>query len=538
MSMASVSQRPRARSGTPGIWLCASAVTLCLMLLAGLLLLVVTKGLHHFWPKPMVSFATASGEQVVGTITREEHDAAGSLRYLVKIGNRDVNGLGFRWYDSADIVTGFDPGPELTVMERLEWGNAHGVPVSLRYADGSTVEGDALWPAIEKALAQADELKGQVRELSKGEVTAVNRELESLRLEGRRRELADNPGPHADLEKRRDEVMSRNQGLSSKLGELHKELQSASVSLRLSDGSERSVTVGNIVRMYRPNDMNPFQKTWFFLDSFKSFILEEPREANTEGGVYPAIYGTVLLVFIMSLLVMPLGVITAVYLHEYARSGPLIRLVRISVNNLAGVPSIVYGVFGLGFFVYFIGSRLDAAFYQESLPTPVFGTPGLLWSSLTLALLTVPVVVVATEEGLSRVPRAMREGSLALGATRAETLWRTILPACLPAILTGQILAVARAAGEVAPLMLVGVVKHAPDLPVDGHFPFIHLERKFMHLGFHIYDVGFQSPNVEAARPLVYATAMLLITIVLVLNMSAVYLRSYLRKRYNINEAV
>jgi phosphate transport system permease protein len=208
------------------------------------------------------------------------------------------------------------------------------------------------------------------------------------------------------------------------------------------------------------------------------------------------------------------------------------RTIRIAVNNLAGVPAIVYGVFGLGFFVYFLGGRIDALFYPEAAPSPVFGTPGLLWSSLTLALLTLPVVIVATEEGLARIPRSILEGSYALGATKAETLWRTALPMASPAMMTGLILAVARAAGEVAPLMLVGVVKLAPSLPIDSNPPFLHLDQKFMHLGFHIYDVGFQSPNVEAARPLVYATAFLLVVIILVLNLAAVHIRNRLREKY------
>ena len=210
----------------------------------------------------------------------------------------------------------------------------------------------------------------------------------------------------------------------------------------------------------------------------------------------------------------------------------MVRLIRIAVNNLAGVPSIVYGVFGLGFFVYFIGGSLDRLFFDAALPAPTFGTPGLIWASLTLALLTVPVVIVSTEEGLARIPRSIREGSLALGATRAETLFRVVLPLASPSILTGAILAVARAAGEVAPLMLVGVVKSAPSLAIDGNFPFLHLERKFMHLGFHIYDVGFQSPNVEAAQPLVYATALLLVAIIVLLNLAAIVLRSRLESRY------
>jgi phosphate transport system permease protein len=218
-------------------------------------------------------------------------------------------------------------------------------------------------------------------------------------------------------------------------------------------------------------------------------------------------------------------------MREYAKPGLVSRIIRISVNNLAGVPSIVYGVFGLGFFVYVLGGSIDELFFPAALPAPTFGSPGILWASLTLALLTLPVVIVATEEGLSRVPRTIREGSLALGATKAETLWRMVLPIASPAMMTGLILAVARAAGEVAPLMLVGVVKLAPSLPLDGNLPFLHLERKFMHLGFHIYDVGFQSPNVEAARPLVYATALLLVIIIVVLNLFAIRLRNRMRER-------
>ena len=267
-------------------------------------------------------------------------------------------------------------------------------------------------------------------------------------------------------------------------------------------------------------------------------MLDEPREANTEGGVFPAIFGTIMMVFIMSFIVTPFGVIAAVYLREYAKQGWLTRTIRIAVNNLAGVPSIVYGVFGLGFFVYFVGANIDKWFFPEALPAPTFGTPGLLWASLTLAILTVPVVIVSTEEGLARIPRAIREGSLALGATKAETLWRVVIPMASPAIMTGLILAIARAAGEVAPLMIVGVVKLAPSLVVDANFPFLHLERKFMHLGFHIYDVGFQSPNVEAARPLVYATAFLLVTVIIILNLTAIWIRNRLREKYKALETL
>jgi phosphate transport system permease protein len=306
--------------------------------------------------------------------------------------------------------------------------------------------------------------------------------------------------------------------------------------VRSMSGEVININFEQILKITYNNKLSVFGRASVFIQQIGSFLVDDPREANTEGGVFPAIFGTVLMVLLMTVIVSPLGVVAAIYLHEYAGKNALTKLLRIAVINLAGVPSIVYGVFGLGFFVYMVGGSLDQLFYAETLPSPTFGTPGVMWSALTLAILTLPVVIVSTEEGLSRIPSAMRHGSLALGATKAETLWRIILPIASPAIMTGIILAIARAAGEVAPLMLVGVVKMAPNLPLDGNFPFLHLDRKFMHLGFHIYDVGFQSPNVEAARPLVFATAFLLVTIIVSLNMTAVTIRNRLREKYRMLE--
>jgi phosphate transport system permease protein len=240
----------------------------------------------------------------------------------------------------------------------------------------------------------------------------------------------------------------------------------------------------------------------------------------------------VVMTLIMSLAVMPFGIMAALYLREYARAGTIISIVRISINNLAGVPSIVFGVFGLGFFCYFIGASIDQLFFAEHLPNPTYGKGGVLWAALTLALLTLPVVIVATEEALSAVPNSMREGSYACGASKWQTIKRIILPRAMPGIMTGMILAMARGAGEVAPLMLVGAVKLAPELPIDGIFPYIHAERSFMHLGFHIYDLGFQSQNSEAAKPMVFSTTLLLIGIVFLLNVVAVRLRTRLRKKF------
>jgi phosphate transport system permease protein len=302
--------------------------------------------------------------------------------------------------------------------------------------------------------------------------------------------------------------------------------------VRSVEGREIELGFDRIVRLTRPNNMSVFAKCLEYVKRFWAFVSEEPREANTEGGIFPAIFGTVTMVIMMSIMVTPFGVLAAIYLREYAKQGLILRLIRISVYNLAGVPSIVYGVFGLGFFVYFLGGNIDQLFYREAMPAPTFGTPGLFWASLTLALLTLPVVIVATEEGLSRIPSSIRQGSLALGATQAETLWKVVVPLATPAMMTGLILAIARAAGEVAPLMLVGVVKMAPSLPIDGNYPYLHLDQKIMHLGFHIYDVGFQSPSVEAARPLVYATSLILVLLILMLNITAIRIRNKLRERY------
>ncbi|MDM7914097.1 MAG: phosphate ABC transporter permease PstA, partial [Candidatus Eisenbacteria bacterium] len=297
-------------------------------------------------------------------------------------------------------------------------------------------------------------------------------------------------------------------------------------------GEREEIPFSRIVRAWAPNDTGGRGAVALPASPLSEFVSAEPRESNTEGGIFPAIFGTVWMTLLMTIAVVPLGVLAALYLREYARQGAIVSMVRVAVNNLAGVPSIVFGLFGLGFFAYGLGGTIDRAFFSERLPNPTFGGGGVLWASLTLALLTVPVVIVATEEALAAVPRGIRDGSIACGASKFQTITRIVLPAAAPGILTGAILAMARGAGEVAPLMITGVVKLAPKLPVDGDFPFVHLERKFMHLGFHIYDVGFQSPNVEAAKPMVYMTTLLLIMIVVLLNLAAIVVRNRLRDKY------
>lgn len=550
-----VSFRQWVRNGDPFIWANSSAVTISVLAVVGLLILLAVRGFGHFWPGDVMEAeyslpgqptVTVIGEIVeTETVPVEQLASAGLVvatdaklinRSLIKEGNRDVTGIDFRW-----VVRNYLSEPrypkELMAVERREWGNFYGYPLEVKEV-GKKVNTPHLWQELQSRIDRVLEIHSQIKVIEKSEIGAINYSLERLRLRERGLELK----PSLSESKRQqalaaiaeekaglDEEYSQ---LQTQLVALYEKINRDSVVARTMGGAEVEIPLAKIVHAYQPNAMGIFQKIATYFSKFWEFLTDDPREANTEGGIFPAIFGTVMMVMLMSIIVTPFGVIAAVYLREYAKQGFLTRVVRIAVNNLAGVPSIVYGVFGLGFFIYFLGAEIDKVLFEAALPAPTFGTPGLLWASLTLALLTLPVVIVATEEGLARIPRALREGSLALGATKAETLWRIVLPMASPAMMTGLILAVARAAGEVAPLMLVGVVKLAPSLPLDGNYPYIHLDQKFMHLGFHIYDVGFQSPNVEAARPLVYATALLLVVIIALLNFSAVALRNHLRERY------
>jgi phosphate transport system permease protein len=545
------------KSGEAWVWLNAGTVAISLIMVVGILGLIAVRGLSHFWPADVMqaSYTDFDGSQtvIVGELYDEKIDTAARLReagvdipqgketvvrYSIKTGNRDVTGADFRWV-FADRLANIDQPEDLVALERYEWGSFYGRLKDVKENGNVAASGEPAWEALNRRIARSNGLLEEIAEIEKVDVGRINYGLEDLRLEQRRLELEKRltDAERQRLEAARAGLDKEYEALRQRLEKLSADTARDSATFVLADGSEKEIPVNKIVQATKPNEMGVFAKLGAYFGNLWHFLAGDPREANTEGGVFPAIFGTVLMVLLMTVLVTPLGVIAAIYLREYASQGFVTQVVRIAVNNLAGVPSIVYGVFGLGFFVYFLGGNIDRILYPESAPAPVFGTPGLLWASITLALLTLPVVIVATEEGLARIPRALKEGSLALGATKAETLWRVVLPMATPSIMTGVILAIARAAGEVAPLMLVGVVKLAPTLPVDLNAPFLHLERKFMHLGFHIYDVGFQSPNVEAARPLVYATAFLLVLVVAALNLSAVGLRNRLREKYKALES-
>lgn len=539
------------KSGTPWIWMTAGTVSMSLVAVLGLLLLIGWRGLVYFWPHPIyewkVQDQSGAQQSIIGELYDEEmvpverlraaglplagEERESLTRYLVKTGNREFVDLDFRWILETDILSRTQPA-DLAMLERTTNGNFYGTVVSLK-VDGREVDGSDR-EALEQAIARAVGLNAKADSLQKGKIGAINYQLEKIRLKERKAELEGNLTPElkTGFEAERTQLQADYLVLEKELFALRADAGRDSVSVRDMRGEVVTTPLSKVLDITWPNEMGLFTKVGYWFHQIGKFVSGDPREANTEGGVFPAIFGTVFMVILMAIIVTPLGVVAAVYLHEYAGKNVMTKFIRIAVINLAGVPSIVYGVFGLGFFVYTLGGSIDRLFYPEALPSPTFGSPGVIWSALTLAILTLPVVIVSTEEGLARIPSAIRHGSLALGATQAETLWRIVLPMASPAIMTGLILAIARAAGEVAPLMLVGVVKLAPTLPVDGNFPYLHVERKFMHLGFHIYDVGFQSPNVEAARPLVYATSFLLVTVIVGLNLTAIGIRNHLREKF------
>ena len=523
------------RIGEPYVWGTAAALAVTLLVAFTLLVVVMVNGLGVFWPSNLHDVTLQDDRHLLGELVKREpvHEGEGE-RLQFKIGNRDLYGLDFRWVDESEIVSRTLPEHAVS-LEREEYGNFYGFLEGVEASGMIDTQGYASpYDALEALLEVVGEMKVTVHEKAET-VAEISYDAEQVRLDqllishkGKGKQGPEYLALQAEL----DDLNDRFQFQLNEQNALEARMKQAVAHFRDADGRSKSIVVAEIVRMYRPNQMSLVSKSLFYGGKLVELIVGEPRESNTEGGLFPAIFGTVMLIFIMSLFSFPLGVIAAIDLREYAREGLMVRIVRIAVNNLAGIPSIVYGIFGLGFFVYGIGSSIDSLFFAERLPTPTFGTGGILWASLTLSLLTVPVVIVSTEEALGAIPREMREGSLALGSTKFQTLCRILVPMASPGIMTGLILAMARAAGEVAPLMITGVVKLAPALPIDGNFPFLHLDRKFMHLGFHIFDIGFQSPNVEAAKPMVFVTTLLLVLIVLVMSSVAIYLRNKMKKKY------
>ncbi len=549
--------------GEPLVWLNGGGLAIALLMIAGLLVLVFANGVSTMWPSSVPRIETADGRLQMGEITRTEtynpdrllvdrlpenirskamtklNDNDGiAQRRLMRIGNFEFTGEHFRWINSLEITQEDFPEWALTV-ERLEWGRFYGFPV--RFITDGQVVADTPEQVWKHYLNHHDDVRKiwrQRRSLEKDDIGKINHGLEKARLDLKKAEIKfgkDSPQWKAQKQQSQNtekSVMRQYEKIQQEIRKLNDLNSRYKIVMQTVDGKEKELRLSEIVRAYPANRLSFFEKTGVYLSRWKEFLTDEPREANSEGGVFPAIFGTIVMTLIMCIAVVPFGVIAALYLREYAKAGAVVSTVRIAINNLAGVPSIVFGVFGLGFFCYIVGASIDSLFFIEKLPNPTYGQGGILWASLTLALLTLPVVIVATEEALAAVPNSMREGSYACGGSKWQTIKRIVLPRAMPGIMTGMILAMARGAGEVAPLMLVGAVKLAPELPIDGIFPYIHPERSFMHLGFHIYDIGFQSQNSEAAKPMVFTTTLLLISFVFILNITATRLRTMMKKKF------
>jgi len=539
MASSSDSSTPR---GEPWVWFTGLGLIIGLGMVIGLLSLVIFNGVTVFWAPQVPVAQVDDGRTIIGQLAQRRIRAgspADNPRYELQfqVGLRELNGNSYLWVDEAKIKSESFPDDVLG-LERVENGPAFVRPLTLRKSDGKVipVTDSAFEPAFQAEVAAASAVREKLIEITRHRIGDVNSEMDEARVALRR---AEDLKLAAEITDRRRQIAGLEERFATLQAEAKKVVEGGAVASLVSKdsaGREVIVPLTQVIRGWFPNRLDTWGRVQLFFSRLGEFVFDEPREANTEGGLMPAIFGTLVMTVFMSLMVTPFGVITAIYLREYAQNGPVLRIVRISVNNLAGVPSIVFGVFGLGFFVYVLGGSIDQLFFADQLKynnnTPVFGTGGLLWCSLTLALMTLPVVIVATEEALAAVPRGMREASLATGASKWQTIRDILLPASAPGILTGVILAMARGAGEVAPLMLVGVVKLAPTLPFDGTAPFLHMDRKFMHLGFHVYDLGFQSPDSDAARPMVFATTLLLIVLVVCLNIGAIWIRNRLRARF------
>ncbi len=570
-------------------------------------------------------------------------------RTKFRTGNYELTGQRFTWVFN-DFVEDIEIPMPAVKVERMEAGPFYGFPVE--YVVEGEVEisavgltGDAFIEASQQIEAKFSEIRDEVQN-RRDEITAIQKHdigHENSRMERARLRVVqealdhgyDSP-EHLEAQSEADAVVAEAEAEIAEFTEQIEALREINerqairfltatglLAMNEAEGEEAAaaavagystlVPFGEVNRVLPYNGMGVGEKLGYYTSRWWEFLIRDPRRAGQEGGVWPALFGTVLMTMIMCVLVVPFGVMSALYLREYAKAGPLISVVRISINNLAGVPSIVFGVFGYGFFILIVGGWLDGGpekafsgwkmpsaiwlillviitvlsalafagwlwalnkkghhetagarlarqialgtwvfsaavgvlliagmpwfegFFQARLEmkSPTFGKGALVWASFTLALLTLPVVIVATEEALAAVPNSMREGSYGCGASKWQTIQRIVLPRALPGIMTGAILAMARGAGEVAPLMIVGVVKLAPELPLSSspHEQF-GINRSFMHLGFHIYDLGFQSPDSEAARPMVFTTTLLLILLVFMLNVTAITLRTRLRKKF------
>jgi len=515
------------RSGSAWHWYSLFALSIAALLVLALLLLIVVSSAQYFWPQPIEEWVIRDaaadngqsqrlfaygGETLQIPSPAVAADSASTetpaMRTAVLIRYQQMQQLPGSG-QAAAVLRPLWKLQAVAAADVVRRGRPRSLAL-LTLSDASMVAGyPLLWVRMVPADASeqtnaADAAGAEDDELAQSATAAADSEHRGLQL---------------------DRI--KQQWRQFKTGQQ----EAWSLVLELHDGSSMQLPVADIDRILLPNRLSLAAAAQQALHNAWLFLSHGPDDAVP--GILPAILGTVLLVLVMSVLLVPVAILTAVYLHEYATQNWLTGLLRAAISNLAGVPGVVYGVFVLGVFVYGAGGRIDALLFAEQLPLPTFGTGGLLWAALALALLTMPVVIAATEEGLSRIPADLRLASLALGATRTEMVWGVVVMAARPALLTGLILAIARAAGEVAPLLLLGAVAYTQQPLLDAEPPFLHLQQPFMHLGFQVYDLAMQSGQSDSAIAMAYAATLVLLLLVVVLNLFAFRLRARLRSRYS-----
>ena len=422
-------------AGESFVWFTSMGLSIGLLMVVFLLVLIILNGIRVFWPDKtaLIKLKEGSSEAinnqpyVAGNIlkTQEKLGTRGSIapekELQVFIGNKDIYGMGFKFINEKEIAEIRHP-KELIEIERLEYGDAIGLPLNLQLQGGKTIAASdpKFNEELKKIVNEVRARWNEIQKIEKSQIGSVNRSMEKLNIQKRNLKSKD-PKTLKEIDGSLAKLQAEYEVLAARASQLREKQYVDHLKYKLVSGEEKDLPSGQIVSYFYPNQMSWFQQVGIFMHRLWGFVSEEPREANTEGGIFPAIFGTFVMTLLLSIAVTPFGVLAAIYLREYAKQGVFVRSVRIAVNNLAGVPSIVFGVFGLGFFVYLMGGTIDRLFFSDVLPTPTFGTGGIMWAALTLALMTVPVVIVATEEALAAVPRGTREGSLACGASKWQT---------------------------------------------------------------------------------------------------------------------
>ena len=498
------------------ISLTAFFTSLLLIALVSVLILISFRGTAYFWPEPIYkvtgTLPDGSRFSVLANIFEDASEEDITLKYS------DVNHpFGFQKQIDREQLLSANLALDSAEIKLLDGRRVMAIPEHIVVPSKPPQPLDNIGAVLQDVAL----ITAQIEDLNTEHLSPIHEALSQFD----KRDVVEDAPAREKLVAAFNEYQKRVEALESTRAQYR-------LLVSFADGSPFIIPISSIQDVDFVSRLTTFEKWQVVFSEIGVFLSDSPKQANTSGGVFPALFGTVLMVFLMTIIVTPFGVLAAIYLSEYAPNTALTTIIRVSVSNMAGVPSIVYGVFGLGFFVYTLGGSIDELLFSDTLPAPTMGSPGVFWAALTMAVLTLPVVIVATEEGLRRVPDGLKAGSYALGATKIETIIRTVLPIASPGIMTGVILAIARAAGEVAPLMLVGAVKFAPTLPIDGEFPYLHLDRQFMHLGVLIYDGAFHSQTDGKSASMMFAACLLLLIVVFVLNILAVLLRARLRKRY------